>query len=579
MPANKNLFVCLACFLVVMLIGMAWASTEPAALGSAQRLVISVIIASLLSLALFFLLRQREIVDESRREVEKNGIARDEFAASISHEIRTPLAGILGVMHLLNRTTLDRNQQRYVDTATNSANMLLNIINDVVGYARMDTDGLPIESEYFDLNEVIEDVASILAPEALNKGLEMVCDIDPNIPHRIKGDALRLRQILNSLLNNAIKYTINGVVLVYARNLDDGVEIGVKDTGIGISSERAGLLLESPAAGGKPAHGEGGGPGVGLRSSRRLLGAMGSELQIESKPGKGSRFYFEISGDGENGAAFDWKPPQALQQLSIGIMSPLDLQRGTIRNMLKHWQIDDILEFNRDVEDRIDIADLNPCDLLIIDQTESEQAVNDLIDRLRNSSDWRETRFVHLVPQHRQAEKGSADVRLYKPISHSRLYTTVMDIVYKMAYSSEYSGGEAPREETAAGVLSGRRILLAEDNDINKMIVLEMLDETGVDVDVAVNGAEAVEQLGREHYDLILMDVQMPVMDGYQATREIRAMGGRYEKIPIIAMTAHALEGDSGKSLDAGMDFHVSKPFEPDDLIALIRRYIDAQSE
>ncbi len=579
MPANKNLFVSIACFVIVMLIGMAWASAEPAVLDAVQRMLISLIIAFLLSLALFFLLRQREIVDESRREVEKTDLARDEFAASISHEIRTPLAGILGVMHLLNRTALDRNQQRYVDTATNSANMLLNIINDVVGYARLDTEGLPIESEYFDLNEVIEDVTSILAPEALNKGLELVCDVDPNIPYRIKGDALRLRQILNSLLNNAIKYTINGVVAIYARNLGAGVEIGVRDTGIGINPEKVDRLLQTSTDGGGQGNNASNGPGVGLRSSRRLLGAMGSRLQVESEPGKGSRFYFEIKVDGEHGAAYDWKPPQALQQLSVGIMSPLDLQRSTIRNMLKHWQIDDIREFDCDVEDRVDIGDLSPCDLLIIDQTESEQSVNDLIDRLRNSSDWRDTRFVHLVPQHRLGEKGSADVRLYKPISHSRLYTTVMDIVYKMAYSSEYGSDEELRESAAAGVLSGRRILLAEDNDINKMIVLEMLDETGVDVDVAVNGAEAIEQLGREHYDLILMDVQMPVMDGYQATREIRAMGGRYETIPIIAMTAHALEGDSGKSLDAGMDFHVSKPFEPDDLIALIRRYIDAQSK
>ncbi len=577
MPAHKNLLISVACFLIVVFIGAAWGGAENGELSSVQRMLISVVIAFLASLALFFLLRQREIVQESQHRVEKTDHARDEFAASISHEIRTPLAGILGVMHLLNRTTLDRNQQRYVDTATNSANMLLNIINDVVGYARMDTEGLPIESEYFDLNEVIEDVTSILAPEALNKGLELVCDIDPNIPQRVKGDALRLRQILNNLLNNAIKYTINGVVLVYVKNRDGAMEIGVKDTGIGIGPELLGQLRDTPADAGRKS-GDSNGPGVGLRSSRRLLDAMGSKLQIESKNGKGSRFFFEIKIDGEHSAAYDWKPPQALQELGIGIMSPLDLQRSTIRNMLKHWRIEDIREFDCDVEDRIDVADLTPCDLLIVDQTESEQAVNELIDRLRNSSDWRDTRFVHLVPQHRQGERGSADVRLYKPISHSRLYTTVMDIVYKMAYSSEYSGEELQRDEVAAGLLAGRRILLAEDNDINKMIVLEMLDETGVDVDVAVNGAEAIEQLKREYYDLILMDVQMPVMDGYQATREIRAMGGRYEKIPIIAMTAHALEGDSGKSLDAGMDFHVSKPFEPDDLIALIRRYIDEHS-
>ncbi len=563
-----------------MLAGVAWANADAAVLSASERVLISAVVALRVSLSLFFLLRQGEVVRESRRKIEKTDLVRDEFAASISHEVRTPLAGILGVMHLLNRTTLDRNQQRYVDTATNSANMLLNIINDLLAYARMDTEGLPIESEYLDLNEVIEDVTSILAPEALNKGLELVCDIDPLIPHRIRGDALRLRQVLNNLLNNAIKYTDEGSVLIYVKKDGEEIEIGVKDTGIGMDSEQLKLLAQSlgSSAEGK-AEENGVGPGVGLRSSRRLLEAMGSRLQIKSKAGKGSRFYFRLKIDGEQNAAYDWKPPQALQQLGIGIMSPLDLQRKTIRNMLKHWHIDQIHEFDLDVEDRVDIADLEPCDLLIVDQTESEQAVNEVIDRLRNSSEWRNTRFVHLVPQHRHAERGSADVRLHKPISHSRLYTAVMDIVYKMAFKTEYEGeGEAQRE-AVPGVLAGRRILLAEDNDINKMIVVEMLDETGADVDVAVNGAEAIEQLQREHYDLILMDVQMPVMDGYQATREIRALGGRFETIPIIAMTAHALEGDSGKSIDAGMDYHVSKPFEPDDLIALIRRYIDEHGE
>ncbi len=578
MPANKRLIICAFCFLIILGLGAIWANAEPAVLTGAQRFAISLTVATLLAISLYFLLRQKAIVIQTEQTVHRTDLARDEYVANISHEVRTPLSGILGVMHLLKRTQLDRNQQRYVDTATNSANMLLAIINDMLASSRTDTGSFFIESENLDLAEVVEDVTSILAPEAISKGLELVCDIDPNIPYRVKGDPLRLRQVLHNLLSNAIKYTERGVIVIYVSSQDSCVEIGVKDTGIGIDPEIQERLLQPSRQEDNKSEPQTGGAGLGLNSSQRLIKAMGSELLLESRPGKGSRFYFQLAIDNDHSASFDWKPPQALQQLSIGILSPLQLQRRTIRNMLSHWKIGDIREYDFDVEEKFDLAELSPCGLLIIDQTVSEQAVNDLIDRLRNISDWRETRFVHLVPQNRQGEDGSADVRLHKPISHSRLYTMLMDIVYKLAFDSEYDANQSAMDSRVAGVLGGRRILLAEDNDINKMIVLEMLEETGADVDIAVNGADALDQLEREHYDLILMDIQMPIMDGYEATRRVRTMGGHYQSIPIIAMTAHALEGDSNKSLEAGMDYHVSKPFEPDKFIALIVRFIEEGS-
>ncbi len=578
MPANKRLIICLVCLLITLVLGAIWAGFDEAMLTPVQRFAISLAFGGLLAVSLHFLLRQKAIVSQTEQTVHRTDLAREEFVANISHEIRTPLAGILGVMHLLRRTQLDRNQQRYVDTATNSANMLLAIINDLLSASRTDTGRFFIESESVDLAEVVEDVTSILAPEALNKGLELVCDVDPSIPYRVKGDPLRLRQVLHNLLTNAIKYTEDGVIVIYVSSHDHSVECGVKDNGIGIDPGQQKVLLQSSKQSNENHQQQSGGAGLGLNSSQRLIRAMGSQLKLESEPGKGSRFYFRLAIDDTDSTAFDWKPPQALQQLSIGILSPLELQRSTIRNMLSHWKISDIREFEFDAEEKFDLDQLSPCDLLIVDQTASEQAVNDLIDRLRNVSDWRETRFVHLIPQNRQSEDGSADIRLYKPISHSRLYTTVMDIVYKLAYDSEYDADPGTMDSRISGVLGGRRILLAEDNDINKMIVLEMLEETGVDIDVAVNGVDALEQLQRQHYDLILMDIQMPIMDGYEATRKIRALGDRYESIPIVAMTAHALEGDSNKSLEAGMDYHVSKPFEPDQFIPLIVRFIEERN-
>ena len=360
---------------------------------------------------------------------------------------------------------------------------------------------------------------------------------------------------------------------IYVVKHDGRIEIGVKDSGAGLSEAQQQLLLQPFASMDDKYEREFGAAGLGIKITRRLIEAMGSQLQIESSPGTGSRFFFELAQDAEHSDAFDWKPPQAMQDLSVAIVSPLALQRRSIINMMSHWKIAQVHEHDFDVENGGEPAELEPCDLVIVDQSETEQAVNGFIDKLRNQSAWRDTRFVHLVPQNRESEGGSADVRLLKPLSHSRLYTMMMDTIYKQAFSNEYDPVQARAEETGpdkTGKLSGRRILLAEDNDINKMIVLEMLEDTGVDVDVATNGAEAVEQVQREDYDLVLMDIQMPVVDGYEATRRIRALGGWFESIPIVAMTAHALEGDSGKSLEAGMDQHVSKPFEPDELIDLV---------
>ena len=576
MSNSTRVLISGACFLAFIACGLIWASAGRVEVTGAQRLLIFVALGLFASIGLFYYLRQRGALMKSRQSLQQSDISREKFKITIGHEVRTPLSGIVGVMHLLKRTQLDRNQRRYVDMAANSADMLLEIINDSLSLSRTDSTFLSIEAEKFVLSEVIEDVSSILAPEAINKGLELVCDMDPDIPHRIKGDAIRLRQVLNNLLSNAIRYTETGYIMVYAVKKGVRIEIGVKDTGIGIDAQQREILL-------RPCQKNGNfgqlvdWPGLGLKSSRRLIKAMGSLLQIESSPGVGSRFYFDLAIDAGLAASYDWKPPRALQEMSVAILSPLKSQRDSIRKMLTHWDISRIQEVDLDADKRRDLPKLDPCDLLIIDQSESEQAVNDLIERLRNNSKWRGTRFVHLVPLNWQYEDGRADIKLYKPLSHSRLYATLLNIVYKLAFDAEHGSEQFAAGGVIPGKLAGRRILLVEDDDISKMITLEMLEGTGLDVDVANNGADAVEQVQQQQYDLILMDIKMPIMDGYDATRAIRDLGGYFETIPIIAITAHALEGDSSKSLDAGMNFYISKPFEPEYLVPTIERFIGKQ--
>ena len=379
MPTNKKLAICIASFLVILGLGLLWANSVPTELTGGQRLLISAVLGLLAAGALYFLLSQQQPVQQGSDSDPGQDLFRDEFAANISQESRTPLSGILGVMHLLRRTQLDRNQQRYVDTASNSANMLLTIINDVLAYTRMDSTWLPVELESLKLAEVIEDVTSILAPEAINKGLELVSDIDPDIPQLVRGDALRLRQVLNNLLSNAIKYTDKGVISIYAASKGGSIEIGVKDSGKGLAPEQRKLLLLPFDEAHSRSLQQSGGMGLGLKTSRRLIEAMNSALKIDSTPGRGSRFYFELDIDADHNTAYDWKPPGALRDLSVAVLSPLELQRRSVCKLLAHWNISKIQQIDHDPDQASDLSGLEHCDLVIIDQTENEQAVNQLM--------------------------------------------------------------------------------------------------------------------------------------------------------------------------------------------------------
>jgi CheY-like chemotaxis protein len=515
------------------------------------------------------------VLREAKDIAVKASHSMDEFIASISHEIGTPLSGMIGVMQMLRSTRLDRNQGRQVDTASNSANMLLTIINDMVDLSHIETGRFPVTTELFVLSELIEDVAYILARAACDKGLELVSDIDPEIPHLVKSDPVRLRQVLNNLLNNAIKFTAQGVIVVYARRNENLVEIGVTDTGVALSESQKQKILQPFPGDENRYRRRSDHSGVGLTISRRLVEAMGSAIHIESGPEPGNHIYFDIPVDQDQTAVYDWHPPRALQRLTVVILSPVEQRRESIQKILAHWNISRSKGLNYSAESESELPDIAPCDLVIIDQVGAGQWGNDLIEKFGNRSDWRKTRFVHLLPQGINTEDGRADVRINKPLSQARLYAALMDVVYRQSLKNKPQQGD----KNSSPQLQGRRILLVEDNEINKTIVLEILEETGADIDIAGDGAQAVEQVQRAEYDLILMDIQMPVMDGFEATRQIRKLGHDYENIPIIAMTAYAQEGDSDKSIEAGMNHHMTKTFEPESFIELVVGFIKGRSQ
>ena len=537
--------------------------------------LVSAVFGFLIAAALFYILKQTEVLREAKNIAVKASQSRDEFITSISHEIGTPLSGMIGVMELLRGTRLDRNQGRHVDTASNSANMLLTIINDMVDFSHIETGRFPVKMEHFVLAELIEDVAYILALAACDKGLELVSDIDPEVPHLVKSDPVRLRQVLNNLLNNAIKFTAQGVIVVYARRNGNLVEIGVSDTGVALSEIQKQKILQPFPGDDIRYRRRSDHSGVGLTISRRLVEAMGSTIHIESGSGPGNHIYFDIPVDQDKTAIYDWRPPRALQRLTVIILSPVEQRRVSIQKILAHWNISRNKGLNYSAESESELPDITPCDLVIIDQVGSGQGGNDLIEKFANRSDWRKTRFIHLLPQGINAEDGRADVRINKPLSQAQLYAALMDVVYRQSLKNKPEQGD----KSLAPQLQGRRILLVEDNEINKTIVLEILEETGVDIDIAGDGAQAIEQVVRAEYDLILMDIQMPVMDGFEATREIRKLGRDFENIPIIAMTAYAQEGDSDKSIEAGMNHHMAKPFEPENFVKLVVDYIKGRSQ
>ncbi len=523
--------------------------------------VLTALVSLLIAIGLFMILQQNEVLKRARDRADLANRERNEFLASMSHEIRTPLTGLLGVIHLLKRTGLDRDQQRYIETASTTGNMLLTVVNDLLDISRLDSNDFPLERVSFEIGELIEDVSSVVAKAAVGRGVDLVCDIDAGIPYRISGDPQRLRQVLNNLQSSVLARLRDGEIRVYAKTVDGAIEIGIVHPSVGDADDPT-LPPEQRVRGPDPRQ--------GMMISRRWIEAMGSRLEIVDRGDGETRYSFRLAIDPAEAEPYAWNPPESMRAVSICILSPSAARRESFVRALRYWQIEQVEEIAFDAERDSLPVDARPCDLVMIDQVGSNESVARFIENRRNSAEWRDTRFIQLLPQSASSDGSVADLCLYKPVGQIKLYSALMEMLYRISLESEFderapeAGGETRKP------LHGRRLLLAEDNDINKVVALEILEDTGAVVDVAVNGKEALEMVQQHDYDLILMDIQMPVMDGYEASRRIRALGGRYGEIPIVAMTAHARNSDRGKSLDAGMNHHVAKPFDPDALIQVV---------